>query len=171
MKRFFFVSAMMGCMILMSSLFSGCGYRLGSVLPSDIKTIAVGSLLNKTNEPGLDYKVRNGIIEQLHIDGSLSVADAETADVILEGAVVEYTSQSLSYDKKGLADQFRLIIATDVTLKKRATGEVLWTCKRVTGKTTYDLGASQPESKRDATPAAIRDLAYNVTEKVVEGGW
>ena len=55
---------------------SGCtGYRLGSTLPADIKTIYVPTFVNKCGEPNLEGTATQAVLEELQKDGTLRIAN------------------------------------------------------------------------------------------------
>lgn len=149
----------------------GCGYRVGSLLPKDIKTVAVPMFENKTPEPELEVMVTNGIIQEFITDGSLQVVEEENADTILLGEIIDYRREPIRYTKEEITREYRLVIAVRLVFKDQRHNEVIWENPRVEGETTFFVGTSLPESERANLPNAIKDLAHDVVEKVVEGGW
>lgn len=149
----------------------GCGYRVGSLLPADIKTVAVPMFVNKTPEPELASIVTNGIIQELIADGTLQVTEYENADTLLLGEIIDYKREPLRFTKKEVTSEYRLIIVVRVVFKDLRHNEVMWKNSRIEGETTFFVGASLPASERAALPEAVEDLAHHIVEKVVEGGW
>lgn len=152
-------------------LICGCGYRVGSLLPADIKTIAVPMFINDTPEPELEAIITNGIIREFIADGTLKVVEEKNADTILLGEIIDYRREPLRFTKTEVTREYRLIIAVKLTFKDLRRNEVIWENPRVEGGTTFFVGTSLPESERLALPDAIKLLAHRVVEKVVEGGW
>lgn len=156
---------------LLISVISGCGYRVGSLLPKDIKTIAVPMFTNKTPEPELEVMVTNGVIREFISDGTLRVVEEENADTLLECEIIDYRREPLRYTQQEVTREYRLLIAVRLVFKDLRRNEVMWENPRVEGEATFFVGTSLPESERLALPAAIKDLSHDVVEKVVEGGW
>lgn len=149
----------------------GCGYRAGSLLPADIKTVAVPMFVNKTPEPELESMVTNAVIQELITDGTLQVTEYENADTLLLGEIIDYKREPLRYTDEEVTREYRLIIAVRLKFEDLRYDEVMWEDPGVEGETTFFVGASLPDSERIALPDAIEDLAHDIVEKVVEGGW
>lgn len=150
---------------------TGCGYRVGSLLPADIKTIAVPMFINSTPEPELEAILTNGIIREFIADGTLRIVEEKNADTLLLGEIIDYRREPLRYSKTEVTREYRLLIAVKLTFKDLRRNEVMWEIPRVEGDATFFVGGSLPESERLALPNAIELLAHHVVEKVVEGGW
>ncbi|MBI1883068.1 MAG: LptE family protein [Chlamydiae bacterium] len=171
------------CWILLLALaFSGCGYRVGSILPTHTKAIAVPTFQNKTQEPGVEMGITNQIINQFQIDGTLQVVEEEDADLKLDGAIIEYRREPLRFAGQDFKQvtEYRLRLITHLTLIDLKTGEPLWKDRVVEGETTYFVSGSFRESERTALgaltsqersglPTLEEDLAHDVVESVVEG--
>lgn len=158
------------CVLCVLCILCGCGYRVGSLLPKDIKTIAVPMFINRTPEPELEVIVTNGVIRELITDGTLNVVEKD-ADTLLEGEIIDYKREPLRYTQREVTREYRLLIAVRIIFKDLRRNEVMWENPRVEGEATFFVGTSLPESERLALPAAIKDLSHDVVEKVVEGGW
>lgn len=166
MKRIFLVLG-----ILVIIFFNGCGYRVGSLLPKDIKTIAVPMFINSTAEPELESLVTNGVIQEFISDGTLKIAKEADADTLLAGEIIDYRREPVRFTGQEVTSEYRLLIAVKLTFKDLRRNETAWENPRVEGYSTFFVGTSLPESERLAVPPTIRDLAHQVVEKVVEGGW
>jgi len=149
----------------------GCGYRLGSLLPPDLKTIAVPMFINKTIEPELETFVTNGIIDELIADGTLEVTEEENADTILLGEIIDYNKEPIRFTEDEVTREYRLIIAVRLVFKDQRHDEIMWKATRVEGESTFFIESSLHEAELEALPDAILDLSHDVVEKVVEGGW
>lgn len=154
----------------MVPVFSGCvGYKFGNTLPSDIKTVYVPTFINKTGEPMVETEATRAAIQEIQMDGSLSVAAAEVADTILEVTLVKIAFQPLSFqsDSRKTAKEYRLFLTAEVLFKKAKTSQVL-TKKRVSGEATFPPAGDLASAKRLVLPAASKDLAHRIVEAVVE---
>lgn len=167
-------------LIVLSS--SGCGYRLGSILPSNIKSVAVPTFKNMTPEPGVEMAITNEVINQFQIDGTLIVVENDDADVRLEGEIIEYRREPLRFAGQDFREvsEYRLRLITRLTLVDLKTHKPLWSARTVEGETTYLVGGSFRETERTALgaltnqersqlPTLQQDLAHNIVESVVEG--
>ena len=152
---------------------AGCGYRVGSLLPADIKTIAIPMFKNKTSEPELEIRVTNGIIQEFIIDGTLDVVEEGPANTLLIGEIIDYRREPVRFSKEEVANEYRLIITVRATFVdlRYGTTTTMWENPRIEGEATFYVGSSLPESEQLIIPEVVRDLAHQVVEKVVEGGW
>lgn len=148
-----------------------CGYRVGSLLPKDIKTVTVPMFINSTAEPELESIVTNGIIQEFIADGTLKITEEENADTLLIGEIIDYRREPLRFNKDEVTREYRLLIAVKIIFKDLRRNEAIFENPRVEGYSTFFVGTSLPESERLAIPATVKDLAHHVVEKVVEGGW
>jgi hypothetical protein len=151
---------------------TGCammGYRLGSTLPADIKTVFVPAFINKTGEPMVDTEATKAAIQELQKDGSLEVTEEQYADTILTVSLIQYKLQPVSFemDSRKTANEYRLYLTADVVFQRAKTNKLL-SKKRVVGETTFLPSGDLSSAKRTALPLVARDLAHRIVEAVVE---
>ena len=79
MKQFF-VLLITAAVLLMTG---GCGYRFGTMGHPQIKTIAIAAVKNDTTVYNLSAIMRNVLVEQFMLDGTLKVVSEKKADCIL----------------------------------------------------------------------------------------
>ncbi len=160
---------------------NGCGYKMGSTLPSNIKTISIPTFKNLTPEPGVEMSITNEIINQFQIDGSVTVVEDEEADIRLEGEILEYRREPLRFTGQDFREvtEYRLRLIVRLTLIDVKTNQPIWSTRKVEGETTYFVGGSFRETERTALgaltsqersqlPTLEEDLSRNVVEAVVE---
>jgi hypothetical protein len=169
--------------VFLSFLLTGCGYRVGSILPMNIKTIAVPTFKNSTPEPGVEIGVTNQIINQFQIDGTLRLVEGDDADVRLDGELIEYRREPLRFTGTDFKEvsEYRLRLITRLSLIDLKTGQPIWSKRIVEGETTYFVGGDSfrdtertalgalTEQERSQIPTLEEDLAHDVVEAVVEG--
>lgn len=151
---------------------SGCtGYRLGSTLPPDLKTIYVPTFANVTGQPRVEFQVTSETIRELQRQGTLKVTGESQADLILEAKLTKYELIPLQYrrDQALTAREYRLQLEAEVVLKRAGTGKVLVKDAAVAGWSTFlSQGGDLKAAERSALPAAARDLGNHIVEAVVE---
>jgi len=155
----------------LAAVLAGClGYRTGTSLPSNIATVHVTSFTNRTGDPDVETAATSATVQEFQKDGSLRMASADDADVIVEATVMELRLEPLRYSKELATEttEFRLLLTADLILKDRRTGKTLSTHTGLTGKATFVPGGDLSSAKRLAIPAAARDLAHAVVAAVVE---
>ncbi|MFC1498079.1 LPS assembly lipoprotein LptE [Verrucomicrobiota bacterium] len=149
---------------------NGCvGYRLGSTLPSYIKTIHVPTFINKCNEPMLETETTQAAVREFQKDGTLRVTGAVEADLLLSVTLVDYDLRSLRFGKNQAkaTKEYRLKITAEINCKDRLTGKVMIR-KQVQGEATFEPSGDLSSAKRSALPEAARDLAHDIVENIVE---
>lgn len=159
--------AALACIIVLSA---GCvGYRLGSTLPSDIKSVHVPPFVNKTMEPQLESETTQAAIREFQKDGTLMIETAENAGSILEVNLIKYELESLRYDKTDVkkTDEYRLKIHAELVFRRPKAQKVL-AKQTVVGETTFLAGTDLPASKKAALPKAAQDLGRRIVQAVVE---
>lgn len=149
---------------------TGCvGYRLGSSLPADVRSVHVPTFVNDTNEPLIESDTTRAAIQEFQRDGTLRVLDKDEADLLLEVSLVEFTLEPLRFDRDETktAEEYRMRITANILLTRISTGETM-TKRKVTGETFFDFSGDMGTSKRTALPLAAADLAHDIVESVVE---
>jgi outer membrane lipopolysaccharide assembly protein LptE/RlpB len=153
-------------------MLGGCaGYRVGTLLPERIKTIAVPLFVNETSEPNLEVKATDAVSNALARDGTLRKVPEAEADVVLTVRIVNYQRKPVRYAGATRPTEYRITVTVLATLYDTHEQKDLWTNDRLSGETDFVVGASLPESELRARPEALDDLAHDIVEHIVEGGW
>ncbi len=157
------------CLQLTGSGCASMGYTLGASLPPGVKSVHVPPFQNASDEPSIETAATKAAIEEFQKDGSLKIANEETADSVINVKItaVKLETVTLNQDNTRQTSEYRLKIAASVTFIRRRTNEVI--LKRdVDGEykmiPTGDISAA----KKLAIPFACKDLAHKIVECVVE---
>ncbi|MDO9541769.1 MAG: LptE family protein [Kiritimatiellia bacterium] len=148
----------------------GCvGYRLGSTLPPDIKTVYVPLFANRSREPLIENDATRALIAELQKDGTLKVVNIENADVILECTLTSVSLNPLRYNRDDVTkpNEYRLTLAASFTLKRVRNQDLVCEAS-VIGESTFPFVGNLVSAKQSATPRAAEDLAKRIVEKAVE---
>ena len=149
---------------------AGCaGYRIGSTLPPGINVIHIPTFINNTSEPRLEIETTQAAIREIQRDGTLSISDLDKSDIVLHATLVDFKLEPLRYesDRSTTTREYRLTITADLTVTQRLTQEVL-TRNTVQGETDFIPTGDLSSAKREALPAAAKDLAHDIVESIVE---
>lgn len=148
---------------------AGLGYRLGSTLPEDIKTIHVPTFINDTDEPRLETETTQAAIREFRRDGTLRVVPAGQADTLLTVRLTGLDLKPVRYDEDRVktTSEYRMNIEALVRFERAEGGEVLLE-RRLYGDTTFEPRGDLASAKRAAIPDAARDLAHDIVESFVE---
>jgi hypothetical protein len=151
----------------------GCaGYRVGSMLPPDIKTVHVPTFVNKTKEPLLEVDTTAAVIEEIQKDGSLLIAKKDDADSILEVTLIDFSLDPVSYRKESsnltAARQYRMTITVSYVLRRTADDTIASESASLAGDFVFELIGDLSSSKLRGIPGASADLAHKIVERLVE---
>jgi hypothetical protein len=158
-----------GAMLLATGC-SSLGYRLGSSLPPDIRTVHVPAFRNLTGEPQLEGEFTEAVIREFQRDGTLRIATATDADAELTVTLATIREEPLRYrrDEADSAVEYRLRIGATLSLVRTADGERLLSERTVEGHADFDFVGDMTASRRNAFPDASLDLARNIVAACIE---
>jgi outer membrane lipopolysaccharide assembly protein LptE/RlpB len=108
----------------------GCGYTLqgsGSILPPDVKVVAIPIVENNTTEPSLTALMTEALRDRFERFGVVSVVDEiRDADAVLQARILGVSRKSRSVTSRtSTALQYDTTITVSAVLKK-VSGQVLW---------------------------------------------
>ncbi len=149
----------------------GCGYHVAGkadVMPQSVHTIAITAFANRT--------IRYKLAERLPADITREfisrthykiVTDPKTADAVLDGAVLNFTSYPIIADQaSGRATVVQCSAYLKVTLTERATGKVLFNKPSFEARERYEISVD-PQYYFDESGAGIDRLSKDVARSVV----
>ncbi len=165
------------CMVLVLTV-TGCGYTTGSLLPKNYRTIAIQPFKNKVSYisenaralyvPLLETNVRTAIIDRFLFDGNLHIAEADKADLLMEGDLIGLTQDSLRTDVNQNIQEYHARVIVSLKLTDTVTHKVLWEEPSFAGEVTYFTTGPQAQSQSAALATALTDLATRVVERTIE---
>jgi hypothetical protein len=162
---------MAGGAAALALLMPGCvGYRLGTTLPPDVKTIYVATFVNQTGEPGIETAATRATRQEFQKDGTLRIVDdGKAADIVLTTTLSSYKLAPVRFQKDNpkAAQEYRLHLTADIVAVMPQTGRTV-AKRRVDGETTFQFSGDLPSAKVAALPTAAADLAHRIVGDVVE---
>jgi TolB-like protein len=150
---------------------SACGYHLSgsgsiSVLPEYVKTIAIVPFENRTNRPEIEQRVTEAVTDQLSRRRRYSVTtDAATADAVLDGAILSYTTNAVQFTSEGRTSRIEAVVRVQAALRERATDELLWSQSGLIFREQFDVPDAGPFF--DEETLALNDIAEGVAGVVI----
>ena len=148
-------------------LISGCGYAIHSGVSTRITTINIATFENRTFEHGLEVELSEVLRKEFIVDGTLSVADASSADVLLSGEIVEYVREPYTYGADETeVEQYRVRIKANVFLRKVGKEKPMWE-KSVEEDATYYLTGSLAKTEEEAKGLALSELSKEIVSITV----
>lgn len=155
---------------------TSCGYHVsgrGDLLPKNLHTIAVPSFSNITVRYRLTDRLPEAISREFIARTRYQIIpDANQADAILRGAVINYVSYPTVFDQRtGRASGLQVSVTMQVSLVERATGKVLFSRPSFEMKQRYEFSIA-PQAYFDESETAVdrlsRDVARDVVSAILE---
>lgn len=143
-------------------------YHLGSMLPPDIRTVYVPTVLNQTNEPFLEQDTTSAIIAQIQMDGSLKVVSESQADAILDVTLTRFWIYAVSYVSGATAKEYRMNMKASIVLRRRSDDSVILETTGIQGWTDFEFTGDLTSSKAVALRPTAEDLGRRIIDKVVQ---
>jgi hypothetical protein len=112
-------------LILSVAAFTGCGYTLGTPTVHGVRTVHVPIFKSLSFRRNLDYLVTEAVQREIRMRGSYRLDDAETADTILRGRIVEFRKTPLLENRYDDPREVQLMVGAEVTWVDRRTGQIL----------------------------------------------
>jgi hypothetical protein len=174
MKRNFGRVAAAGIGLAALAVFTGpgcMGYRLGSSLPANIRTLRVPVFENRSEEPLIEADLTREVIGAIQRDATFQVVrGTQPADAELKVTLRKFLMAPVAYDggRDSRADTYRLTIIASYTLTHEATGQVLSQHARVYGQAIVPIVGDITSSKLAALPEASQELARDIVDKITE---
>lgn len=145
---------------------AGCGYSLRGGLPSHIKTIGIPVFANKTGEPAVEDFITRAVVDAFVTSGRLKVVAPEDADAILEGEVVGYRLESLSFDPRANVREYRLLVTLNLRFRDVRKNVLLWRQEGLQEKADFRVpGQVATTISREET--AVRQAAVDIGRSIV----
>lgn len=136
------------------SAVSGCGYILGTPSVPGVRTVHVPVFKNTSFRRNVDYLLTEAVQKEIRTRGGYRLDDAETADTILRGRIVEIRKNPLSETRFDDPREVQLMVGAEVTWVDRRSGQILQ-------QRTFPLGSalSQSVSNVSFAPEVGQSLA------------
>lgn len=145
-------------------------YRLGSMLPADIKTVAVPTVKNHTEEPFLEQDATSAVISQIQMDGSLKVVAEEQADAILDVVLTRFWLVPVSYasGSPSTTREYRMNLSASIVLRRRSDKAVIVESPAIVGWTDFEFTGDLTSSKSVALRPTADDLGRRIVDALVQ---
>ena len=175
--------------LLVATVCSGCGYSMKSSLDPKYQTIHVAGFKNQSREYDLQAPLTNAVIRKFINDGRLRVVNKGTADLILDGTILDYQLRGFTFDDDDEVTQFEMSVYAQVRVIEPRSGDVLWSSDNLSGETNFsvanitsptnrlrgntrsflsDVRSFQTEAENQAASEALENLASTIFYRTIE---
>jgi outer membrane lipopolysaccharide assembly protein LptE/RlpB len=153
-------------LVLAAVLLAGCGYSTRGSLPDHIKTVAVPIFKNRTLEPGVESAITAGVVNAFSSGGRVKVVPIDEADAILQGEVVGYSLDGLSFDTNANVRAYRLRLVLNVEFRDVRRSAMLWRQEGLSETSDFQV-AGQVSDTIARGQGAVQQAAAEIGRKVV----
>ena len=104
---------------------AGCGYTLGTQTLHDVRTVHVPVFQSDSFRRNMDYLLTEAVQREIRTRTPYRLEDAETADTILKGRIVDIRKNALSETRYDDPRELQLMVGAEVTWVDRRSGQIL----------------------------------------------
>ena len=178
LKLLFFCALFVACSLQLAA----CGYTTRSMVSTEFNTIYIAPFVNKIDitketdaanrykiyKPLLETDITRVVIDKFLFDGNLRIVKTKSADLVLNGELVEFRRDPLRYTQSDEVEEYRLNLVVNINLWNNRENKLVWAEKNFTGDTTYFTIGQAAKSEEAAINDAINDLARRIVERTTE---
>jgi outer membrane lipopolysaccharide assembly protein LptE/RlpB len=155
----------------------GCGYRTAghsSVLPEDIKTVAIPSFTNQTDTFKVEQLLTAAVVREWTTRTNYRVVNEQSnsADATLRGTVLSSYASPATYDSQtGRAASVLVVVSMKVSLTDRQ-GKVLFENPYYVFREQYQVSREVQSFFEEDSPALRRlsdEFAHTLVSNILEG--
>jgi hypothetical protein len=125
---------------------AGCGYHFAGPARSfgpELRTIGVEALANESREIGIEKRLALAIEREFAMRGPLRVARVPgEGDLVLSVTVRTAEDRPLAFNSKDEVLIYKTLLALDLELRRRDTGDLVWQARDLRGGGDYESVAS-----------------------------
>jgi hypothetical protein len=152
-------------------LASSCGYHTGGqgdLIPKTVHTIAIPAFSNVTTRYKLTDQLPEAITREfISRTRYRIVTDTNSADAILDGAVLTYQSFPTIFDPAtGTASAVEVHVVLRLSLRERATGKVLYSRPYYEIRERYEISIN-PTAYFEESDSALARASQQTAQQVV----
>jgi len=166
--KFFFLSSV----LILTFIFSACGYHNPYVYTGPDKTIYLASWKNRTSELQLDSQIYQSLIKWYQKSESLRVIkDKENADLILGGEIVYIDLPSLSYGANNTTREVKLKMQVRYIMKDQKSEEILFQEPGQLRTEEYTVAQNRSvtsDNEKQAIETIIDELSQDIYLRTLE---
>ena len=161
----------------MAAILSGCGYHTtghGSILPEQVKTIAIPAFVNETQTYKLEQMLTGAVVREFTTRANYRItpnADSDS-DAILRGTVISAATAPSTYDAAtGRVATVLVTVNMKVALTAR-DGKMLYENEQYQFREQYQVAQGSASFFQEDSPALQRlsqDFARTLVSNILEG--
>ena len=157
------------------ALASACGTDVaykpaGLILPQHVQRLALRTVVNKTQQFGLEDKLSLRVRDEFLRDGRYPLVPEPEAQGIVWMTVSRYILTAVQYDATQAATAYKLRILVDVQFIDKSNNQILWEEKNLEGTLSFPALTLRGGMSEEQAREQIWDvLARSIVKRVVYG--
>lgn len=159
-----------GVCFSLALLLAGCAYSFtGASVPPHLKTVAIPLVDDQSGfgEPGLREKFTAQLVQLFTADNSLEVSDRNTADSIVEGAIISISDAPAVVSQGEQVTRRRVTVSARFAFQDKKLRKKVWE-KTFSNWGDYDSGGGLSQ-RQAGLQEALRKIAEDVLLETVSG--
>ncbi len=153
-------------------LLASCGYHIAGkadLVPKNIHTIAIPAFANTTLRYKLTDRLPEAISQEFIARTHYQIVhDANQADAVLRGTVVNFAAFPILFDQvTGRASGLQVNVTMQVSLTERATGKVIYSRPNFEFHDRYEIAVTNTNQYFEESGPALDRLCRTVARDVV----
>lgn len=152
-------------------LTTSCGYRMGNMMPPQIKTIAIAPVRNNSREVLAATVMRRLLSERFMFDGSLKLTTMDKADCIVYCQIDSVSQRAVAWDEEDEEDrpsEFNLTVKGSFVVLLPGRAAPLVKKRSVSGSCTYQFLTDPAIGKESGLTQACLQMANMVVQYTTE---
>ena len=144
---------------------TGCtGYRLGSPVPQELRTLHVPAFENRTEYPMAGAIAAQQLMDAVIEDGTFTLTSFDRARLRVQAIVTGLSSSSVRYDRNStmIPDEYFVTLKVQLYVFDRVTGETYINGKPFTASESVLTHGEFQTGVTDALPRISRKLAQKL---------
>ena len=165
---------MRGALLALLALCAGCAsYTWRSSVPSDLRTVSVPTFRNETDVTELGAVATRQVLREFQREGTFKIASSDDAALEVQGVLKSSDSSTLDFRREtaNRAYEHVLSLKAEVSLVDRRNGRVLFDNRVYKAETSFFSDSDVVTGRRGASGRLAEDLARQIVDDVVDGGW
>ena len=159
---------------LLPAILTGCGYHIvgrGGNMPGNVTSMSIPFLKNRIQRPDVETVITTALVDEFVKSGIAKVVQ-ENADAVLNGAIIGYELNPVSFSKNDVIQEYRLIIKLEISFVRNSDGKILWEDKNFIDYEDFKVNIADADATRiaelDTVKKMARDTARLIKERMLE---
>ena len=165
LSKYFFGNIKFILLLSVLCLYWGCLGSRPVSLDSDLRSMWIPMMENRTMEYGAEEPVTSAIIEEMMRAPEIRVVNRKDATSILRGKITGYKITSLDLDSRDRVTGYDMFVTVEVWLED-TSGNIVIKPKEFSQSGVYHFASSPPEI---AESVVLRRLSMAVRSYIIEG--